>query len=156
MRGDRVGVGDIDEMQGDTLGSGDASCGDDGRGAIRQYDGSILSGPWLCQRHVVSRKPGGHGVGVSDGARGEHGAFFHDGDGAVRTNRMRGDRVGVGDVGAVQGGARGSGDASCGDDGRGTIRQRDRSFLHGQWQGERDEGIQQGGDRVGISDFARS
>ena len=68
---------------------------------------------------------------------------------------MRGNRVGVGDVGAVQGGARGSGDASCGDDGRGAIRQRDRGLLDGHWQGERDEGIQQGGDRVCLGDGAR-
>jgi hypothetical protein len=156
MRGDRVGVGDIDEMQGSAWGSGDASCGDDDRGAARQYDGSILSGSGLYERHVVSREPGGDRDGVSDSARIEPWACCFDGDGAVRADGMRGDRVGVGDVSAMPCWARGSGDASCGDDGRGAIRQRDCSILNGFWDGERDEGIQQGGDRVGISDFARS
>ena len=101
MRGDRVGVGDIGEMQGGAWGSGDAPCGDDGRGAGRQYDGSILSGPWLCERHVVSREPSGDRVGVIDGARIESWACRFHCHGAVRTDGMRGDRVGVGDIGAV-------------------------------------------------------
>ena len=68
---------------------------------------------------------------------------------------MRGDRVGVGDIGAVQGGARGSGDATCGDDGRDAIRQWDSSILDGHWEGELDEGIQQCGDGIGFVDTAR-
>ncbi len=122
MRGDRVGVRDIGAVPCGARGSGNASCGDDGRGAARQYDGSTLSGPWFCERHVVSREPSGDRVGVGDGARGEHGACWLDGDGAVRADGMRGDRVEVGDVGAMPCGARGSGDASCGDDGRGAAR----------------------------------
>jgi len=109
---------------------GNASCGDDGRGAARQYDRRIFSGPWLCERDVVSKESGGDGVDVSDGARIEPWASFVHGDGAIRTDGMRGDRVGVGDIGAVQGGAWGLEDASCGDDGRGAARQRYRSILN--------------------------
>jgi hypothetical protein len=69
MRGDRVGVGDIDEMQGGAWGLGNASRGNFRRGAAWQYVGSILSGPWLCEWHVVSREPGGDRLGVSDGSR---------------------------------------------------------------------------------------
>jgi hypothetical protein len=68
---------------------------------------------------------------------------------------MRGDRVEVGDIGAVQGGAWGSGDAASGAFRRGAAKQRDRSILNGHWQGECHEGMQQGGHRVGSSDSAR-
>jgi len=109
MRGYKVGVGDIGTVPCGARGSGDASCGDDGRGAIRQRNRGILNGHWQGE-HDEGIQQGGDRVGIGDGARGEHGACCFDGDGAVRTDGMRGDRVGVGDVGAVQGGARGSGD----------------------------------------------
>jgi hypothetical protein len=128
MRGDRVGVGDIGAVQDGTWGSGDAASGDDGRGAIRQRDRSILDGHWKCERDEGIQQ-GGDRVDVGDCARGWFGGYHFHGDGALRTDGMRGDRVGVGDIGAVQGGARGSGDATCGDDGSGAIRQRDR-ILH--------------------------
>jgi hypothetical protein len=121
MRGDRVGVGDIGALQGGARGSGDASCGDDGRGAIRQRDRGILDGHWQGELDEGLQQ-GGDRVGVSDGARGEHGACWFHGDGAFRADGMRGDRVGVGDIGAVPCGARGSGDASCGDDSWITLR----------------------------------
>jgi hypothetical protein len=69
---------------------------------------------------------------------------------------MREDRVGVGDIGAVQSWAWGSRDAACGDDGRGALRQRDRPILDRHWEGELDEGMQQGGDRFDGGDGARS
>ena len=94
VRGDRVAVGDIGEMQGGAWGLGNASCGDDGRAAAWQYDGSILSGPWLCERYVVSRKQGGDRVVGIDGARIEPWACGIHVDGAVRADGMREDRVG--------------------------------------------------------------
>ena len=124
-----MGVGGIGAMQGGAWGSGNASCGDDGRGAAWQYDGSMLSGPWLCEWYVVSSKPGGDWVGFGDCARVEPWACCFHGDGAVRADGMRGDRVGVGDIGAVQGGARGSGDASCGDDSWITIWEHERRMV---------------------------
>ena len=42
---------------------------------------------------------------------------------------MRGDGVGVGDVGEVRGGAWGSGDAAGGDDGRGSGREREPGMV---------------------------
>ncbi len=50
--------------------------------------------------------------------------------------------MGVGDIGTVQGGARGSGNNVCGDDGRGATRQRDSGILDGHWEDERDKGKQ--------------
>ena len=67
---------------------------------------------------------------------------------------MRGDGVGVGDVGEVHGGARGSGDAAGGDDGRGAGRQRDAGMVVdvGSMSVTRS---QPGGDGVGVGDGAR-
>jgi hypothetical protein len=128
MRGDRVGIGDIGAVQGWARGSGDASCGDDGRGAIRQRDRSILNGQWQGERDEGIQQ-GGDRVGICDSARCWFWCCCFHGDGAGRADGMRGDRVGVGDIDAVQGGARSSGDASCGDDGRGAIRKRDSGIL---------------------------
>ena len=67
---------------------------------------------------------------------------------------MRGDGVGVGDVGAVPGGARGGGHATGGDDGGGARRERERGVVGGGRGSERDEGDEQGRDRIGVSDGA--
>ncbi len=131
MRGDRVGVGDVRVLQDGAWLSGDASCGDDGRGATRQRDRGLLHGHWTIERDEGIQQ-GGDRVGVSVSAGGWFWYCGFDGDGAVRTYRMRGDRVGVGDIGAVPCGARGSGDALCGDDGRESNRQWDRSILDGR------------------------
>ena len=56
--------------------------------------------------HDTTGQPGGHRVGVGDGAWVEHGACDVHGHGETRSDGMRGDGVGVGDVGAVHGGAR--------------------------------------------------
>ena len=51
---------------------------------------------------------------------------------------MRGDGVGVGDIGEVHGVGRGSGDTAGGDDGRGAGRERDPSVVGGRGDDERD------------------
>ena len=109
MRGDRVGVGDIGAVQGGAWGSGDATCGDDGRDAIRQRDRSILDGHWEGE-HDGGIQQGGDRVGMGDGSWFESWACCIHDDGAVRADRMQGDRVGVSDIVAVHGGAWGSGD----------------------------------------------
>jgi hypothetical protein len=91
--------------------TGHAAGGDDGGRAwgslsqVMSFDAGSVS---------VSRRiePGGDGVGVGDGARGRAGAGAFHGDGEVGADGMRGDGVGVGDVGAVPGGAWCSGHAS--------------------------------------------
>jgi len=128
-----VGVGDIGAVQGGARDSGDAAnnC-DDGRGAIWEHERAMVSGRWLGQ-HDASGKQGGDGIGGSDSARVEPWACGVHGDGAVRTDEMRGDKVGVGDIGAMPCGAWGSGDATCGDDGRGAVRERDGGIFSGRW-----------------------
>ncbi len=122
MRGDRVGVGDIGAMPCGARGSGDASCGDDGRGAARQRDHSIFNGHWKCERDGGTQQ-GEQRDYISDGTRGWVLCCGFDGDGAVRGDGMRGDRVGVGDICSMSCWARDSGHASCGDDGRGEGRE---------------------------------
>jgi len=117
MRRIRVEGGDIGAVHGGAWGSGDAACGDDGRGAIRQQDRSILDGHWQGERDEGLQQ-GGDRVDVGEGVRGWLCGSGIDGEGAVRTDGMRGDKVGVGDIGVVQGGAWGSEHAACGDDGR--------------------------------------
>ena len=116
MRGDGVGVGDVGEVHGGARGSGHAAGGDDGRGAGRQHEQAWSMD--VAAEHERGQ-PGGDGVGVGDGARGRLGLVAYTAMGAGGADGMRGDGVGVGDVGEVHGGAWGSGHAAGGDDGRG-------------------------------------
>ena len=95
-----MGVSDVGAVQGGLWGSGDASCGDDGRDAIRQRYSGILDGHWEgeCDEGI---QQGGDRVGMGDGSWFEPWACCNHGDGAVRADGMRGDRVGISDIGAV-------------------------------------------------------
>jgi hypothetical protein len=124
MRGVRVGVGDIGAVPCGARGSGDASCGVDSWITIREHEQGMVGGRWLGQ-FDASGKQCRDGIGTSNGTRIEPWACSFHGDGAVRADGMRGDRVAVGDIGAMQGGAWGLGNASCGDDNRGAARQYD-------------------------------
>ena len=68
---------------------------------------------------------------------------------------MRGDGVGVGDIGEVPGDARSAGDAAGDDDGGGAGRQRDAGVVGGRGGIERDASTEPSGDRVGVGDGAR-
>ena len=68
---------------------------------------------------------------------------------------MRGDGVGVGDVGEVHGGAWEAGHTAGGDDGRGAVWEWIIGLLYGRGGFERDERVQPCGDGVGVGDGAR-
>jgi hypothetical protein len=125
-----VEVRDICGVQGGAWGSGHAARGDDGRGAGRERDTGMVGGLGRSE-HGAQTKPGRDRVGISDSAWVEPCGCSCHGDGAVRTDDMRGDRVGVGDVCAVQGGAWGSKDAAFGNHGRGAGRKRDTGMVSG-------------------------
>ena len=97
MRGDSVGVGDIGAMPCGARCPWDATCIVDDRGAGREHDGGILSGPWLHQGDAEGEQCG-YWVGISDSAGVEPWACRYHGDGAVRADWMRGDRVGIRDI----------------------------------------------------------
>jgi hypothetical protein len=97
-----VGVGDIGAVHDGR--PGDARhrrCCADGRGAGREHDGGILDGRREHERGI-SQQCGGDRLGVGDGAWIRAGTGGADGDGTSRADRMRVDRVGVGDVDAMQ------------------------------------------------------
>ena len=101
MRGDGVGVGDIGEVHGDARGAGDTAAGDDGGGAgRRERDAGVVGGRGGIERDAWT-EPSGDRVGVGDGARGEHGACDVHGTGSGGAHGMRGDGVGVGDIGTL-------------------------------------------------------
>jgi hypothetical protein len=68
--------------------------------------------------HLAQGQPCWYGIDIGDGAWGDHGAGVVHRSGETGTFEMRGDTVGVGDVGEVHGWAWGSGNAAGGDDGR--------------------------------------
>jgi hypothetical protein len=116
-----VGVGDIGEVSGDARSAGDTAGDDDGGGAGRQRDAGVVNELGRLKRDD-STEPSGDRVGVGDGARGEHGACDVHGTGSGGAHGMRGDGVGVGDIGEVPGDARSAGDAAADHDGGGAIR----------------------------------
>ena len=88
----------------------------------------------VCGLGVIERdatgEPSGDRVGVGDDTRGEHGACDVHGAGTGGAHGMRGDGVGVGDIGEVPGDAWSSGDTASGDDGRGAIGERDTGVVY--------------------------
>ena len=87
MRGDRVEVRDICEVQGGAWGSGDAARGDYGRGAGRERDTGMVCGLGRSE-HGAQTEPGRDRVGISDSAWVEPCGYSCHGDGPVRTDGM--------------------------------------------------------------------
>ena len=123
MRGDRVGVGDIGEVSGRTRDKRHPTRGDDGRGSGGKRNTGLVGGHGRIE-HDASGQPSRDRIGIGDGARGKSGTRCVHGQDASRADGMRGDGVGVGDVGEVSGGTRVTRHSPSGDDGRGSIRQR--------------------------------
>jgi len=128
MRGDGLGVGDICTVQDDARSPGDtAGCGDDG-GAGREQDAGVVGGRCGIERDA-STEPSGDRLGLNDGARCEHGACAANGMGSWGAHGMRGDGVGVGDIGEVQRFSQCPGDMAGGDDGGGAGREQDAGVV---------------------------
>jgi hypothetical protein len=123
-----VGVGDIGEVPGHARSAGDAAGDEHGGGGGRQRNARVVGGRG-CREREWAKEPSGDRVGVGDGARGEHGACDVHGTGSGGAHGMRGDGVGVGDIGEVPGDARSAGDAAADDDGGGAGRQPDAGMV---------------------------
>ena len=132
MRGDSVGVGDICAVQGGDWGSEDETYCFVSWRTIWEHERGMVGGRWICQRDA-SGKQCRDGIGIIDSARVEPWACGFHGDGAIRADGMQGYGVGVGDIDAMPCGAWGSGNAACGDDGRGEARQHDGGILCRSW-----------------------
>jgi hypothetical protein len=94
-------------------------------------------------------------LGLCDGAWGRAGACSADGDDEGWTDGVRGDGVGVGDVGAVPGGAWVSGHSSGDGDRRGAEREHDGGLVGGRDRDERDGTGQCSRDGVSVGDGTR-
>jgi hypothetical protein len=102
-----------------------------GGGDGRERDAGVVGGRGGIERDAPT-EPSGDRVGVGDGARGEHGACDVHGTGSGGAHGVRGDAVGVGDIGEVPGDARSAGDTAGGDDGGGAGRERDAGVVGGR------------------------
>ena len=110
-----MGVGDVDEVHGGARRTGYSTCGDDGRRARGECNTGLVDG--CCGTELDwSEQSSGHGIGISDYARIEHGAGDIYWSCTTGADRIRGDRVGVGDVSEMPGRARISGHSAGGDD----------------------------------------
>jgi hypothetical protein len=154
LRGDCMGVGDISEVFGDAWGSGHTWGGDDGRGARRERDTGMV-GRLVGAEHDAWAEPSGDRVGVSHGARIEHGACELHREDTGRADRLRGDCMGVGDISEVRVDAWGSGHTSGGDDGWLAGRERDTGVVGRRCGAEQDAWAEPSGDGVGVSHRAR-
>jgi hypothetical protein len=128
MRGDGVGVGDVGAVPFILGGAGDAAGGDDGGRADRERQRHALGGCGRLERDRTVQRCG-DGVSVGDGAWVWTGAWYIYFDCADGGDGMRGDGVGVGDVGAVPDILGGEGDAAGGDDGGSADSERQRHAL---------------------------
>ena len=137
MRVDRVGVRDVGTVHGRARSARYSTSGDDSRRARQQRDADLVGGHWDSERDAAS-EPCWNRIGFRDRAWGKHGACDVHWEGSGGPHRMRGHRVGVGDVGEVSGRTRGTGDSASGDDGGGARRKRDPGLVGGNRVAERD------------------
>ena len=97
LRGHRLGVGDIGQVSGWTWISGHSPRGDDSWGARWQRQPRMVGGRGWSELDTPGESSR-HGISVGDGAWVEHGARDVHGSCTHRTDGLRGDRLGVGDV----------------------------------------------------------
>jgi len=154
MRGDGVGVGDIGEVPGDAWKTGDTAGGDDGRGAGSERDTGMVGGLGVFDRDATA-EPSGDRVGVGDDPRVGHWVCDLHGAGSGGAHGMRGDGVGVRDIGEVSGDAWRSGDTASGDDSRGAENKHDAGMFDRHEVVELDTTAEPSGDRVCVGDDPR-
>jgi hypothetical protein len=124
MRGHRLAVGDIGEMQGRTRIGAEPTSGDDGGITGRQCDGGMVSRrEWAEPASSIKCCRGRRSV--DDGARKQHGDRTSHGEGSGGAHGMRGHRLAVGDVGEMQGRTRIGAEPTSADDGGHTLRKYD-------------------------------
>ena len=104
----------------------------------------------------TSREPCGDGLSINDGAWVKHGDREVHGAWSHRAHGMRGDRLGVRDIGEVQCGTWGGRDSTCCDDCRRSGSECDAGLECGRRERESNAGIECGRDRVSIDDGVRN
>jgi len=155
MRGNRVGIGDINDMQGLSICIWwlPAGC-DDGGGATRERDTGMVGRFHCCECDATTESCCDR-ISVRDDTRGEHGACDVHGAGTGGALGMRGDRVGVGDICEVSCEDWRSGDTPSGVDGRGDRGKRDTGMVGRLGVVERDAPWEPSRDRIGVNNDTR-
>jgi hypothetical protein len=150
LRGDGLGVGDISEVRCNAWGVGHTTIRLFCLGAGRKRDTGMVGRHGRAEQDARA-EPSGDRVGVSHGARIEHGAcklhiYYY-----VGADGLRGDGMGVGDLSEVSRYAFPSWLTSGDDDGRGAGRERDTVVVSRHCGAEQDAWAEPSGDRVGVS-----
>ena len=154
MRGDRLGLGHIGSMQGGTERAGIEAGSGDGWGAIGERDAGVVDRRAGLERDA-DREPTSHWIGLGHGARGQHGQDGIHGAGSGGADGMRGDRLGLGHIGEVQGGAGRAGIKAGSGDGWGTIGERDAGVVDRRAGLERDADREPTSHWIGLGHGAR-
>ena len=154
MRGDRLGVGDVGQKPGGAWDDGLKTGCNHNRAPERKHERGLVRGRYRTE-HYAPRQQSWIGIGIDDGARGKHGrSRLHD-KRSTRTHGVRGDGLGVGDLGEVPCGAWGRRHSSCcGDSGR-AARKLESGMDSGCIRAELDASRQPRRHRIGIDDGAR-
>jgi len=154
MRGDGVAIGDVGAVSCWAWGRRDTSGGHDGRGAWGERDAGVVGGHCRTEQDAAS-EPCRDRVGVDDGTRVEHGrgGVYSEREGG--THGMRGDGLGVGDVGAVSCWAWRRRNTSGGDDGRGAGWERQPDVVHGHGGTEQDAASESRWHGISVDDSTR-
>ena len=124
MRGDRMGLRHFGEVQAGAERAGIEAGGGDGWGAIGERDAGVVHRRAGLECHA-GREPTSHWIGFGDGAWGQHGEDGIHGPGSGGAHGMRGDRLGLGHIGEMQGGAGRAGIEASGGDIWSSIREHE-------------------------------
>ena len=137
MRGDGVGVGDVDEVSSRSRVAEHSQDCDDHLGACWQHFTGLVSGRDGAEP-VPSDQSTRDRIGIGDSTRSQHGTCDIHRLGMAGADGMRGNRVGVGDIGEMSSRACRSRHPSSGGDGRGADWERNAKLLYGYGRTEHD------------------
>jgi len=149
-----MGVGHICAMPDWAWSERDPTCGCDSRRAGREPEPGLVSGPTGTERDAAEQHAG-DGIHVADNAWGKHGSRLVYGTDAARTDRMRGNGMGIRNVGAMPHESQQQGNSTAGNDSRSTIGERESCVVGGRDGHEHDATGQRGLDGILVSDGAR-
>ena len=123
-----MGVGHIGAMPDWAWSERDPTCGCDSRRAGREPEPGLVSGPTGTERDAAEQHAG-DGIHVADNAWGKHGSRLVYGTDAARTDRMRGNGMGIRNVGAMPHESQQQGNPTAGNDSRSTIGERESCVV---------------------------
>ena len=153
VRGDGVGIRNVDAMSHEPQQQGNSEAGNDGRGTIGQRESRVVGGRG-GREHDATAQQGRDRIIISDGARVGLGyCIVHD-SGSRRPYRVRGDGLAIRHIFEVLGWSGIRGDASSGDDGGAAWRQFEWSVVCGRRRTECVTELESRRDGVGVNDGA--